>query len=92
MPLYRRLPKFGFKSPNRREYDVVNVADLNRFAEGEEVTVERLQQEGLVKNVRHGVKILGDGELDVSLTVRAHQFSRTAQEKIERAGGKAEVV
>ncbi len=92
MPLYRRLPKFGFKSPNRKEYDVVNVADLNKFSDGEEVTVERLREEGLIKNVRDGVKILGDGDLDVSLTVRAHKFSRTAQEKIEKAGGKAEVV
>jgi len=92
MPLYRRLPKFGFTSPRRREYSIINVASLNRFDDGEEVTVERMIEAGLVKNLRDGVKVLGDGQLEVSLTVWAHQFSRTAREKIEQAGGRAEVV
>lgn len=92
MPLYRRLPKFGFSNPRRREYSIINVADLNRFDDGEEITVERMIEAGLVKNIRDGVKVLGNGQLEVPLTVWAHQFSRTAREKIELAGGRAEVV
>ena len=92
MPLYRRLPKFGFTNPLRKQYTIINVSDLDRFDDGEEITMERLEKEGLVKNVKDGVKILGDGEIEVSLTVRLHKFSRTAREKIEKAGGKAEVV
>ncbi|MFO8059306.1 MAG: 50S ribosomal protein L15 [Bacillota bacterium] len=92
MPLYRRLPKVGFSNPFRSEYSIVNVGDLNRFAEGEEITVERLEDEGLVSSVRDGVKILGKGELEVSLTVRAHKFSESARRKIDAAGGRAEVI
>ncbi len=92
MPLYRRLPKVGFNNPFRLQYSIVNIGDLNRFAAGEEITVERLEDEGLVKNVRDGVKILGNGELEVSLTVRAHKFSESARRKIDEAGGRAEVI
>ena len=92
MPLYRRLPKVGFNNPFRLQYSIVNIGDLNRFAAGEEITVERLEDEGLVKNVRDGVKILGNGELEVSLTVRAHKFSESARRKINDAGGRAEVI
>ena len=92
MPLYRRLPKFGFNNPFSKEYSIVNVDELNRFSDDEEITTDRLIEEGLVKNVKDGVKILGDGELEVQLTVKANKFSRTAKEKIEQAGGKAEVV
>ncbi|GAB6932376.1 MAG TPA: 50S ribosomal protein L15 [Calditerricola sp.] len=91
-PLYRRLPKRGFTNPMRKEYAIVNVEALNRFPEGTVVTPELLVAEKLVKNVKDGIKILGDGELKVKLTVQAHKFSRSAIEKIEAAGGKAEVV
>jgi large subunit ribosomal protein L15 len=92
MPLHRRLPKRGFSSPNPKEFAVVNVEALNSFAEGETVTPEALAAKGLVRAMRDGLKVLGDGELKIRLTVRAHKFSKSAQEKIAGAGGKAEVL
>jgi large subunit ribosomal protein L15 len=91
-PLYRRLPKRGFKNPNRKEYAVINVEDLNRFDEGTVVTPELLKEKGVVKNLKDGLKVLGDGDLTVKLTVKAHKFSRTAEEKIAAAGGATEVL
>ncbi len=92
-PLHRRLPKRGFKNFNKRYYAVVNVKTLEeKFEEGEQVTPEILLEKGIIKNVMDGVKILGDGELTKPLTVRAHAFSRSAKEKIEKVGGKAEVI
>jgi len=92
MPLHRRLPKRGFSSPFPKEFAVVNVETLNSFAAGETVTPEALAGRGIVRALRDGLKVLGDGELKVALTVRAHAFSKSAQEKIARAGGKAEVL
>jgi large subunit ribosomal protein L15 len=92
MPLHRRLPKRGFSSPFPKEFAVVNVESLNVFDAGETVTPEALTGRGIVRAVRSGIKILGDGELKVALTVQAHAFSKSAQEKITRAGGKAEVL
>ena len=92
MPLHRRLPKRGFSSPFPKTYAVVNLGSLNVFAAGETVTPESLASRGIVRAMRDGVKILGDGELKVALTVRAHAFSKSAQEKIARAGGKVEVL
>lgn len=92
MPLHRRLPKRGFSSRFPKEYAVVNVDRLNIFSAGEIVTPEALEGRGLLRKVQAGVKILGDGELKVALTVRAHAFSKSAQEKISRAGGKVEVL
>jgi large subunit ribosomal protein L15 len=92
MPLHRRLPKRGFRSPNPKEFAVVNVETLNAFPAGETVTPESLVGKGMVRALRDGVKVLGDGELKVALTVRAHAFSKSAEEKIARAGGKAEVL
>ena len=92
MPLHRRLPKRGFRNPFHRSYSIVNVEMLNAFAAGETVTPEALLARGLVRVHRDGVKVLGDGNLKVALTVRAHAFSRSAEEKIARAGGKAEVL
>ena len=92
MPLHRRLPKRGFSSPFPKTYSVVNVESLNGFPAGETVTPEALQGHGLVRALRDGVKILGDGELKVALTVHAHAFSKSAQEKITGAGGKFEVL
>ena len=91
-PLYRRLPKRGFHNFTSTEYAIVNVADLNRFEDGAEVTVETLVEAGIVKNPRDGVKILGNGELTKKLTVQANAFSASAKEKIEALGGKAEVI
>lgn len=91
-PLYRRLPKRGFVNPTRKEYAVVNVTDLNRFEAGTEVTPELLMEQGIVNNPMSGIKVLGNGELSVKLTVKANKFSQSAVEKIEAAGGKSEVI
>ena len=91
-PLFRRVPKRGFNNPCRTEYAVVNVRDLNRFPNGSTVTVEDLMRAGLVKNPKDGVKILGDGELKVALTVVAHKFSKSACEKIQSAGGRVKEI
>lgn len=92
MPLYRRIPKRGFTNIWATEYEILNVDDLNRFEAGTVVTPEMLKELKMVKQVKDGIKILGDGELEKSLTVQAHKFSKTAIEKIEAAGGKAEVI
>ncbi|MEF3303347.1 50S ribosomal protein L15 [Paenibacillus sp. GYB003] len=91
-PLYRRLPKRGFNNPFRTEYAIVNLSELNQFAAGTEVTPELLLQSGVVKNPKDGIKILGNGELTVGLTVKANKFSESAVEKIQAAGGKTEVI
>jgi len=92
MPLQRRIPKRGFTNIFKKEYAIVNVQDLNRFEDGTEVTVELLRNAGLVKKVQDGVKILGNGELEKKLIVKAHRFSKQAEEKITARGGKAEVI
>ncbi|MCI9597683.1 MAG: 50S ribosomal protein L15 [Firmicutes bacterium] len=92
MPLYRRIPKRGFTNIWAKEYEILNVDDLNRFEAGTVVTPEMLKELKMVKQVKDGIKILGDGELEKNLTVQAHKFSKTAIEKIEAAGGKAEVI
>ncbi len=92
-PIHRRLPKRGFKCPNRKEYAIVNLESLEiKFQAGDVVTPEALKEVGLVKRMGHGVKILARGELTKPLTVKAHLFSRQAAEKIEAAGGKVEVI
>ena len=93
MPLFRRLPKFGFHNRNAKRVAVVNVRALDRvFEDGATVDVQTLREQGLVKGQFDEVKILGDGELDKALTVQAHKFSSSAREKIESAGGTAEGV
>ena len=92
MPLQRRLPKRGFKNPFRKAWEIVNLRDLAEFPEGTVVDVERLKASGLVKKAGAGVKILGEGEITRSLTVRAQGFSLSARKKIEAAGGKTEVI
>jgi large subunit ribosomal protein L15 len=92
MPLHRRVPKRGFRNPFGSEYAVVNVEMLNAFGAGETVSPESLLARGLVRQKRDNIKILGEGDLKVALTVRAHAFSKSAQEKIARAGGKTEVL
>ena len=92
MPLQRRIPKRGFTNIFKKEYSVVNLDRLNMFEEGSVITPERLVQEGVIKGAGRRVKVLGDGEIDRALTVRAHKFSKAAAERIEAAGGKAEVI
>jgi len=92
MPLTRHLPKVGFTNIFAKEYAEVNVSVLERFDNNTEITPELLKKEGIVKNLKDGIKILGDGELTKSLTVKAHKFSKSAQQKIESAGGRAEVI
>lgn len=92
MPLYRRLPKRGFTNIFGTQYAELNVEELNQFEDGAEITPEVLKSEGILKKQLDGVKILGNGELEKKLTVKAHKFSKSAVEKIEAAGGKAEVI
>jgi len=92
MPLYRRLPKRGFYNKFGKEYAEVNVSELNRFEEGTVVDPVALIEAGVLKNVRDGVRILGNGEITKSLTVIANGFTKSAEEKIIAAGGKVEVV
>ena len=92
MPLYRRLPKRGFNNKWAKEYAEINVKDLNKFDDGATVDAVALVEKGIVKKVLDGVKVLGNGELEKKLTVKAAKFSKSAAEKIEKAGGKAEVI
>lgn len=93
MPLHRRVPKRGFFNPFRVEYAVVNLDTLGeRFEAGTEVTPELLRERGVVRSKAGLVKVLARGDLNVSLTVKAHKFSRKAEERIAAAGGRAEVV
>jgi large subunit ribosomal protein L15 len=92
MPLYRRLPKRGFTCRNSKDIVAVNLGALEVFEDGSTVTVETLIENGIVRNPRDGVKILGNGELTKKLTVQANAFSASAAEKIEALGGKAEVI
>jgi len=92
MPLYRRLPKRGFTCRNSKEIVAINVSMLNVFENDAVVDIDALKAVGLISNPRDGVKILGEGDLERKLTVKVNFYSKTAQEKIEAAGGKAEVI
>jgi large subunit ribosomal protein L15 len=92
MPLHRRLPKRGFSAPDSKTYAVINVESLNVFSAGDTISPELLYGLGVLRVKREGVKILGDGELKVALTVQAHAFSKSAEQKIAAAGGKVEVL
>ena len=91
MPLQRRVPKRGFVNIFRTNYATVNVSDLNKFEDGATVDAQALKEAGLIKKTLDGVKVLGNGELEKKLNVTAAKFSAAAKEKIEKAGGKAEV-
>lgn len=91
-PLFQRLPKRGFTNINRKDYAIVNLDKLNLFDEGTEVTPELLIETGVVSNAKSGIKILGNGTLEKKLSVKAHQFSASAKEAIEQAGGQTEVI
>ena len=93
LPLFRRLPKRGFtNAPFKTEYATINLSDLNRFEDGAVVTPELLKEMGLVKKQLDGIKVLGRGTLEHKIVVKAHKFSETAKEQIEKLGGKAEVI
>ncbi len=92
MPLRRRIPKRGFHNHMRVEYAVINVGMLNNFPAGETVTPEVLRGIGIVRKLQGGIKVLGDGEITVAIVVHAQKFSKSAVEKITRAGGKVEVL
>ena len=90
-PWFKRIPKRGFTNHFRKEYATVNVSELNRYAEGTVVTKELLLQDRLIRKELSGLKVLGDGELTVKLTVQADKFTKSAMDKIQAAGGSAEV-
>ncbi len=92
MPLHRRLPKRGFTNIFRKHFAIVNLKDLEDFKPEEKITPDLLIARGLVKKLGDGLKILGDGELKTALQISAHGFSKSALEKIQKAGGKAEVI
>lgn len=92
LPLFRRIPKRGFKNRNRIDWTTINVETLNAFENGTVVTPELLIESGIVKKFSYGLKVLGDGSLNKEITVKAHKFTQSAIEKIEAAGGKAEVI
>jgi len=91
-PLFKRLPKRGFSNHFRVEYAVINVSELNTYAESTVVTPELLLKDGKIKSVEKGIKVLGNGSLNVKLTVQAHKFSSSAKSIIEAAGGTIEVI
>ena len=91
MPLHRRLPKRGFKNIFKKEYAIVNLRDLEKL-EGESFTVDRLIELGVVRKLGEGLKVLGTGELTRAITVEAHMFSRSAADKIQKAGGQAKLI
>jgi large subunit ribosomal protein L15 len=92
MPLYRRVPKRGFTNIFKKQFAIVNIDELNVFEQDTKVTPELLIEKGIIKKVLDGVKILGNGDLKTKIDVTAHAFSKSAIEKIEAAGGKAEVI
>ena len=92
MPLVRRVPKRGFKNPFSKEFVPINLTMISSFTDLEKITVQDFINKGVVKNIKDGIKILGTGEIDRPVTIQAHKFSKAAQEKIEKAGGKCEVI
>lgn len=92
MPYFQRLPKRGFTNIFKKKWTIINLSDLNLLDEGTVVTPELLMESGLIKSLKYPLKVLGNGELDRKLEIRANSFSKQAREKIETAGGKAEVI
>jgi large subunit ribosomal protein L15 len=92
MPLHRRIPKRGFTNIFKKHYSLIHIRDLSQFAPDSTLDVEALVNAGLVKRIKDGVKLLGDGEISHPLVIKVHKVSKTAREKIENAGGKVEVV
>jgi large subunit ribosomal protein L15 len=92
MPLHRRLPKRGFTNIFKKQYAIVNLGDLEDFTNEETITPELLIERGYIKRLGDGLKILAEGELKAPLKIAAHHFSKSAREKIQKAGGTAEVI
>ena len=92
MPIYRRLPKRGFTNIFAKKYTSINVEDLNKFDNGTEITAEVLKENGVIKKINDGIVVLGRGDLNKKVTIKAKRFSKSAEEKISAAGGKAEVM
>lgn len=92
MPIYRRLPKRGFTNVFAKKYTSINVEDLNKFDNGTEITAEVLKENGVIKKINDGIVVLGRGDLNKKVTIKAKRFSKSAEEKISAAGGKAEVI
>lgn len=92
LPLFQRIPKRGFKNVNRKEYAVINLDDLNKFEIGEVITPEVLLSRNVLKKTLDGVKILANGQLEKAITVKAHKFSKAAEQAITQAGGTIEVI
>ena len=92
MPLFRRMPKRGFKNINRKEFAIINLNDLNRFEDGAEVTTEALINAGIIKKQLDGVKLLANGELTTKVNVKVAKYSAAAKEAVEAAGGSVEVI
>lgn len=93
MPLHRRLPKRGFKNePFKKVYAIINLKGLDKVKDVDVITPDILMERGIIKNLKDGLKVLGDGEIDRPITIKAHAFSETARKKIEQAGGKIEVI
>lgn len=92
MPLYRRIPKRGFQNYNHKHIEAINLKDLEKFEDGDVVTIDALIEKGIIKHAYDGVKILGNGEINKKLTIQVNAYSASAKEKIEAAGGSAEVV
>lgn len=92
MPTYRRLPKRGFTNIFAKKYTSINVEDLNKFDNGTEITAEVLKENGVIKKINDGIVVLGRGDLNKKVTIKAKRFSKSAEEKISAAGGKAEVI
>lgn len=92
MPFQRRMPKRGFTNVFRKEYTILNLADLSKFKSSDVITPEMLLEKGVISKIKDGVKILGEGDLKGPLTIKANKFSNSALKKIEAAGGKAEVI
>ncbi|MGI6710272.1 MAG: 50S ribosomal protein L15 [Bacilli bacterium] len=91
-PLFKRLPKRGFTNINRKEYAIINVEELNCFKDGSEVSINDFVKQGLINKRYDGIKVLGNGKLNVKLTVKANKFSKSAEKIITDAGGKTEVI
>ena len=92
MPFQRRIPKRGFKNIFKKEYELINISDLNKFEAGTVLDVNSLKEAGLIRGIKYGVKLLGDGEISNPLAIKIHRVSKTAREKVEAAGGKVELV
>jgi len=92
MPLQRRLPKRGFTNIFKKHYSIINVKDLNRFKPNSTLNVEVLKEAGLIKKIKDGIKLLGNGEISHPVVIRVDRVSKTAKEKIQAAGGQVEVI